>query len=167
MSAATYALTLPGAMLERGFWLYVWRIETPQGEYLYVGRTGDSASPYATSPYRRMGQHLGQQKAQNALRRNLESKGIPPEGCRAFQFIAHGPLFPEAQDIETHQAPRDTVAALEKALADALRAADYQVINTVNCRKPIDAALLAGVLAAFAVHFPGLERGASPAESAS
>ncbi len=56
MPASTYSLTMPGAMLERGFWLYVWRIASPIGELLYVGRTGDSASPNASPPFMRMGQ---------------------------------------------------------------------------------------------------------------
>lgn len=43
--AATFTVTLDGAMLRRGFWLYVWEITTPNGDkVLYVGRTGDSSS---------------------------------------------------------------------------------------------------------------------------
>ena len=34
MAPATHVLTMPGAMLHRGFWLYVWRVETPAGELL-------------------------------------------------------------------------------------------------------------------------------------
>ena len=45
-------------MLERGFWLYVWRIASPIGEVLYVGRTGDSSSLNASPPFMRMAQHL-------------------------------------------------------------------------------------------------------------
>ena len=29
MSASTYCLTFEGAMTERGFWLYVWRVHPP------------------------------------------------------------------------------------------------------------------------------------------
>ena len=71
MSASTHTLTFPGAMTERGFWLYVWRIMSPIGELLYVGRTGDSSSPYASSPFARMGQHLGNNKNQNMVRQHL------------------------------------------------------------------------------------------------
>jgi len=156
MRAATHVLTLPAAMLERGFWLYVWRVEAPSGEYLYVGRTGDNSSPNAVPPYQRMGQHLGHQPTQNALRKHLEKKGIEPEQCHAFHLIAHGPLFPEAQDMETHSGPRDIVGALEKALADALREAGYDVMNTVRWLKPVDAKLFASVRAAFEAHFPKL-----------
>jgi hypothetical protein len=158
MAAATHALTIPAAMLERGFWLYVWRVVAPDGEFLYVGRTGDNSSPYATPPYQRMGQHLGHQKTQNALRKHLEERGIAPERCRTFHLIAHGPLFPQAKDMEAHKKPRDIVAALEKALADALEEAGYRVMNTVHCRKLLDAELFAGVRAAFSAHFPELRR---------
>ena len=75
MTASLHRLTLPGPMLQRGFWLYVWRVQTPMGERLYVGRTGDSSSPHATAPYTRMGQHLGFSKAQNSLRRLLSEAG--------------------------------------------------------------------------------------------
>lgn len=43
-----------GKMLSRGMWLYPWRVDTPQGEMLYVGHTGDSSSLHATAPYTRM-----------------------------------------------------------------------------------------------------------------
>ena len=59
----THCLTLPGPMLRRGFWLYVWQVEDSEGgEWLYVGRTGDNSSPHASAPYTRMGQHLGKIK---------------------------------------------------------------------------------------------------------
>jgi hypothetical protein len=156
MVANTHKLTIPAAMLARGFWLYVWRAETPKGEYLYVGRTGDNSSPYATPPYQRMGQHLGHQKTQNALRKHLEERGIAPERCLVFHLTAHGPLFPQAKDMEAHKKPRDIVAALEKALAYALREAGYEVMNTVHCRKPLNPDVFANVRAAFSAHFPKL-----------
>ena len=40
-----HRLSFPGAILARGFWLYIWRIVTDEGqEYLHAGRTGDSSS---------------------------------------------------------------------------------------------------------------------------
>ena len=94
-TASLHRLTLPGPMLQRGFWLYVWRVLTPKGERLYVGRTGDSSSPHATAPYTRMGQHLGFSKAQNSLRRLLTEAGVEPESCKQFELISYGPIFPE------------------------------------------------------------------------
>jgi hypothetical protein len=105
-----------------------------------------------------MGQHLGHQKTQYALRKHLEERGIEPERCHAFHLIAHGPLFPQAENMDAHRRPRDIVAALEKALADALKGAGYEVMNTVHCRKPLDVELFAGVRAAFSAHFPKLRR---------
>ena len=154
MSAGTYMLTLPGAMLERGFWLYVWRIDTPKGEMLYVGRTGDSSSHKAAPPYAGMGQHLGHIKASNALRAHLVRIGVDPEGCRQYDLIAHGPLFPEQVDMESHRGPRDIVAALEKQLARTLVVAGYTVLNTVHCRQPLDRKAWNKVKEAFIEYFP-------------
>ena len=153
MPASTHTLTLPGAMLERGFWLYVWRIASPKGELLYVGRTGDNSSSNASPPFIRMGQHLSTNKNQNPVRRLLEKRGVPPEKCASFDFIAHGPLFPEAQDWPGHVERRNVVAALERTLADALVRAGYDVLNKVSARHDLDAGLWAKVREAFAAHF--------------
>jgi hypothetical protein len=155
----THTLTLPGAMLRRGFWLYVWRVETPLGEMLYVGRTGDASSPNASAPYTRMGQHLGTRKTQNALRRHLCAVNVVPEDCAAFHLISHGPIFPEQSVMAAHRAPRDLVAALEKKLAETLAAAGYHVLNKVHCRKPLDEHLWSTTRTAFSAHFPKLARG--------
>ena len=55
MSAAVHRVSLPGALLARGFWLYVWTVATCDGQtVLYVGRTGDTSSPHAQSPFIRL-----------------------------------------------------------------------------------------------------------------
>jgi hypothetical protein len=55
-----HIIRLDGSVLERGYWLFVWEIITSDGELLlYVGRTGDSSSPDAQSPFVRMGRHVG------------------------------------------------------------------------------------------------------------
>lgn len=165
MSPATYSLHLPGGMLARGFWLYVWRVSTPMGERLYVGRTGDSSSPHATAPYTRMGQHLGFSKAANSLRRLLTENGITPEACANYELISHGPIYPEiglreGQDRDTqmtlHKPVRDKVAGLEKKLRDELVAAGYEVLNVVHSRKTYEESDWQNVRAAFAGHFPEL-----------
>jgi hypothetical protein len=167
MPPATHSVTLPGAILQRGFWLYVWRVQTPKGEMLYVGRTGDNSSPFAANPYRRVGQHLGHQENQSALRNYLIKAKVEPLECE-FQVLAHGPLYPEAVKAEgdtreahmsAHKPIRDIVGAMEKALADDLAAAGYVVLNTVSCKWPLDAALWAPVRAAFAEHFSKLGGG--------
>ena len=157
MTPGTQTLTFSGDVLRRGFWLYAWEITTPGAEKVcYVGRTGDSSSQNAQSPFNRMGQHLGFNAKNNVLRRRLGAWGVVPEDCR-FQLVAHGPLLGEAETPEGHAERRDIMAALEKALADELKAAGYDVMNTVSCSKPLDPELFAEVRAAFAGHFPALE----------
>jgi hypothetical protein len=166
-TARLHRLTLPGLMLQRGFWLYVWQVQTPIGEQHYVGRTGDSSSPHATAPYTRMGQHLGFSKAQNSLRRLLTEAGVEPERCGQFDLISYGPIFPEigmtkdqlrADQMVQHTPVRDQMAALEKKLRDALVAAGYPVLNVIHSKKQSDAAHWELVRNAFAEHFPGLRQ---------
>ncbi len=168
----TFRLTLPGQMLRRGFWLYVWKVVTAEGqELLYVGRTGDNSSPNASPPYIRMGQHLGAMKHQNALRRNLLSRGIEPEACSAFDLIAHGPIYPEVVKpddfdhadkntrsslMEKHLPIRDIVGAMERRLERDLRAAGYVVMNVVKWKHDVADAEWLPIRRAFAEDFPGL-----------
>ncbi|SDH76465.1 hypothetical protein [Roseospirillum parvum] len=171
MRAETYRIVLPGGMLARGFWLYVWRIETPDGEMLYVGRTGDSSSPFATAPYTRMGQHLGFSKAANSLRRLLLENGIEPEACASYELISHGPIHPEigqtsGQDREEqmrlHKPVRDEMAGLEKKLRDALCSAGYRVLNVVHSKKTYNEKTWLEVRSGFSSYFPDLiEKGAA------
>lgn len=168
-TSSTWKMTLPGPMLQRGFWLYVWQVETPKGEMLYVGRTGDNSSPHATAPYTRMGQHLGFQKTQNALRKQLLKRGVKPEACSAFHLISHGPIYPEIDKpegadrkalMEKHIPLRNFVGAMEKALAEELTAAGYDVMNEVKWSHPHDEAVWTAVREAFAEHFPKLRNAA-------
>lgn len=157
MKASTHEITYEGALLRRGFWLYVWEITAPQNRHLYyVGRTGDSSSINAQSPFNRMGQHLGSNRRSNVLRRRLRVRGIEPESC-TFRLVAYGPILKEASSREKHRKSRDNIAAVEKALADAMTAAGYNVINEVNCRIALNAEMFAGVRDAFAKHFSRLE----------
>lgn len=121
-SVSTWKMTLPGPLLQRGFWLNVWQVETPNGDMLYVGRTGDNSSPHATAPYTRMRQHLGFSKTQNTLRKHFIARGIEPENCSAFHLISHGPIYaeidkPDGADrealMERHLALRNRVGAME------------------------------------------------------
>lgn len=158
MKAELHQLAFDGAILARGFWLYVWEITTPAGEKLfYVGRTGDSSSHYAQSPFNRMGQHLGFNEKSNVLRRHLERKNISPEKCK-FRLFSHGPILAEAGTNDEHRASRDIVAAMEKALADEMCTVGYQVMNTVNCRKQLSQNLFEQVRSGFANCFPKLRQ---------
>ncbi len=157
----TYTVELDGGTLSRGFWLYVWNVTTPDGEQaLYVGRTGDNSTPNAQSPFNRMGQHLGTAKNSSMLRNYLDARSIKPEECK-FRFIAHGPVLGETpdKDMEAHKQRRNIVGALEKKLADDLGAAGYDVVNTINCRWPLDESLYEQVRSAFVDEFPQLALG--------
>jgi len=164
MAAATHSLDFEGGLLERGFWLYVWEITDPTEQVVYyVGRTGDSSSENAQSPFNRMGQHLGFAKASNTLRKKLDGCNLKPEDC-SFRLIAHGPVMDEIPEADKgtsrgrteHQRRRDIVAGLEKKLADSMTEAHYCVMNQVDSHKPLDEKLWLQVKEAFAIDFPKL-----------
>jgi len=168
----SHELTFDGEWLERGFWLYVWEVTVPSRKtpLHYVGRTGDSSSLNAASPFNRMGQHLDLRPSASAamLTRNLKARGIGPEQltrCR-FRLIAVGPILKESRPLDAkapseaerteHHRRRDLVAALERDLASAMREAGYEVINEVKSRKETDPRRWRSVRREFAEHFPRL-----------
>lgn len=156
MEPVTHQLAFDGRILQRGFWLYIWEITPPSGPTVhYVGRTGDSSSLNAQSPFNRMGQHLGFNVNSNVLRKHLASAQVQPEQCR-FRLVSHGPILEESDHPDIHRERRDIVAALEKSLAEALCASGYHVLNTVRCRVAVDSDRFALVREAFAEHFPAL-----------
>src|ERR1700692_3765781 len=120
-----------GGVLERGFGFFVWRIGNGTKTLLYVGRTGDSSSCHASSPFKRIGQHLevGRNAKGNALGRQLEREGVSPQECR-FKMVAIGPVFAEQACMEQHRIYGDQTAALERALSDRLKARGYRVIGS-------------------------------------
>lgn len=126
----TYHLNFDGRILLRGFWLYIWRVTSLDDTVLYVGRTGDSSSPYASSPFVRIGRHLDSREnaKSNTLRRRLIEKDFVPEECQ-FEFTAFGPIFPEQNNSADHRILRDQTGALEAMLANELRARGYNVIG--------------------------------------
>jgi hypothetical protein len=119
-----------GPLLKRGFWLYVWEIKRPRSHHVYVGRTGDSSSPHASNPFKRIGQHLdpGPNAKANALGKQLKNAGIKYEEC-SFEMVAIGPIWPEQADFEAHKPIRDQMAALERTIADELRQREYAVLG--------------------------------------
>jgi len=110
----------------------------------------------AQSPFARVSAHLGSNKNSNTLRQLLEGKGVRLESCRELNLVSYGPIYEEAADKQTHQDRRDKVAALEKALCDAMTAAGYGVLNEVKCQKTIDPEKWNEVRRAFIRRFPRL-----------
>jgi hypothetical protein len=142
-----YSIMFSGKVLDRGFWLYVIDIRGPQGRHLYVGRTGDSSSANAASPFSRIAQHLDRRPNAkgNALARNLRMAGIEPSVC-VMEMLAIGPIFPEERDFTMHRPVRDQVAALERGLAAALRGRGYSVLGRHSAPCEPDIAKLSAIL---------------------
>lgn len=144
----SYSVHFEGSILNRGFWLYIIDIRAPTGRHIYVGRTGDSSSANAGSPFSRIGQHLDLRANAkgNALLRNLRAIGVDARRCR-MELTAMGPLFPEVDDFAAHRLIRDQIAALEKGVAVALRAAGFAVIGNHSASVEPDLENLRTVLA--------------------
>lgn len=175
LAPETHSVTLSGGLLQRGFWIYVWRVTDAGGrQWLYVGRTGDNSSPYAAPPYQRLGQHLGHMANTNALRSRLAVKGVDVDACQSFEMISYGPVYAEverpdgfqygdkemcARLFEQHRPLRDRAGALERDLHDAFLHSKLgdQVVNTVKWKKQAPPAERAAMLAAFVAHFPELK----------
>lgn len=153
-------LSFDGAMLSRGFWLYVWEITLENGSTVhYVGKTGDKASGARQSPLNRAFNHLGFNVNNNALRRHLETARIDPEKCQ-FRFQAYGPVFDDTTQ-KAHGELCDIMSGLEKALAGAMSTAGYAVLNHVSSRMSVNKEQFAKVREAFSVSFPRLANGAN------
>ena len=131
MDLKSYSMSFDGQILERGFWIYIWKIEFNEDLYIYVGRTGDSSSPNASSPFNRIGQHLDfRQNAKGAsLARRLKEAGVDPKQSK-FDMLAIGPFFEEQQTFEGHKPYRDYMATLEFEIADHLKDCGYKVLGT-------------------------------------
>lgn len=146
--------SFPGAMLERGFWLYAWRISCGEQQFFYVGRTEDSSSQYAASPFSRLGRHLDilvSAKA-NTLLRHVRARKLDPFKC-AFELVAFGPLFPEQATLALHREFRDQIAPLETSLAQMLRSRGLHVVGTHGAPGSPDPALQAEVKRVFNAEF--------------
>jgi hypothetical protein len=141
------SIRFPGQVLKRGFWLYVIDIRSPERRLLYVGRTGDSSSPHAGSPFGRISQHLDLRPNAkgNALFRNLRRVGVDPSECE-LEMIAVGPFFPEQTTFKRHKLIRDQMAALEMGVAKQLHGRGFEVLGTHAAREPADPSVLSDVL---------------------
>ena len=148
-----------GKLLKRGFWLYVWDIKQDLQHHLYVGRTGDTSSPHASSPFLRIGQHLDVRvnARGNALGRRLKTAGIDPESC-TFEMTAIGPIFEEQKSMPEHTPYRDKTAVLERALAHELRSRGYNVLGTHPKCGPVDPELWEQVMILLRWSYPSQSR---------
>lgn len=126
----SYETHFTGKILERGFWLYVWKITEANRAVWYVGRTGDNSSANAASPFGRLSQHLDLRSSASAnmLAKNLRANGLEPENCE-YKLLTLGPLYPEQDTFETHRPYRDIVALLEAELAYTLTERGFDVIG--------------------------------------
>ncbi len=123
-------MKIDGRLLSRGFWLYIWEITSDSKRRLYVGRTGDNASPFAASPFKRIGQNLDSKpnaKA-NALYRLLQREEMICSEC-AFEMVAIGPIYAEQKTWEEHVPCRNKMAAIEGHAAQYLKARGYKVLG--------------------------------------
>jgi hypothetical protein len=130
MNLPEYRLALDGAILARGFWIYVWKIQCGSELAIYVGRTGDSSSPNASSLFRRAGQHLdlkGDAKG-NSLKRAIDRLGWKADSC-LYEQIALGPFFEEQSTMEAHIPYRDRIAAIEYAVSKAVKDEKFLLIG--------------------------------------
>ena len=143
----SYEVNFSGTLLERGFWLYVWKISADSKTVWYVGRTGDSSSPNAASPFGRLSQHLDLRKSAtaNMLAKNLIIEGMDPALCE-YKLLALGPLFSEQDDFEAHKPYRDIVGRLEAELAYNLNVRGLKVLGKHPKRGDFDLVLFEDVL---------------------
>lgn len=146
-----HSLAFTGALIERGFWLYVWHVSSAGKAIVYVGRTGDSSSQFAASPFNRLGQHLDvrESASANMLLRHMRHRGMDPVAAK-FQMVAVGPIYPEQPTMEDHRLHRNIVAAMEAALGrHMLDDRHYDVVGNTNSKHPLDSKLFAHVLRQF------------------
>jgi hypothetical protein len=154
--APSASAQIDGRLLCRGFWVYVIEIVSKSGKHYYVGRTGDTSSPFASSLFARLAAHLGQKPTAkgNSLSKRVREQQLDCSEC-SYRVVGVGPLFEQQANMEKHKPLRDKMAALESHVAELLRSRGYSVIGTHPRAKTVDAALLERVLPVIDQHFPG------------
>ena len=145
-----HRISFNGGVLERGFWLYAWMIKNGNEKVIYVGRTGDSSSRFAASPFSRLGQHLDVRPSASAnmLLRQVRKLGWDPLACN-YELVAFGPIFPEQADLVQHRSKRDIIAPLETELAWLFKDEGFIVIGKHGKRLIADVHLLQEIRRAF------------------
>jgi hypothetical protein len=150
-------VSLAPKLLERGFWLYVWKIALPSGSFVhYVGMTGDTVPKNgAQSAFKRITDHLGINKNSNQLRKWLLKRNARPEACRSLDFFAYGPIGKVPTDPKLYAQARGKIAALERSLCMWLRDAGYVVLHDdPRCSFSHSEEDWKPVREAFSKHFP-------------
>lgn len=145
-----HRISFDGRLLERGFWLYAWLLKRGADKAVYVGRTGDSSSQFAASPFSRLGQHLDVRPSAtaNMLLRQVRKLGWDPLECQ-YELVAFGPIFPEQADLVQHRSKRDIIAPLETELAQLFKNEGFNVIGSHGKHRATDELLLTQVRDAF------------------
>ena len=136
-------MAFDGELLKRGFWLYVWKILFNGEIFIYVGRTGNSSSTNAASPFNRVSQHLDFRETArgNTLARRLKEVEIDPDSSN-FRMIALGPIFQEQKSVDTHMRYRDQMATLEYEIAYYLKWQGFELLGKYQKGSAIDQTLL-------------------------
>lgn len=128
----------------------MWRVTSGGKEFFYVGRTGDSSSKFAASPFSRLSQHLDVRPtaSANMLLRHIRHRNLDPLAC-TFELLTLGPIFPEQTTLELHRQFRDLMAPLESAFATYLRSTGREVVGSHGSKREPDPKLFAKVKDAF------------------
>lgn len=142
----SYQMSFQGEVLVRGFWLYIWEIVHGSNRYFYVGRTGDSSSAHAASPFNRIGQHLDfrENANGNSLAKRLKEVGVNPRTSN-FRMLALGPFFPEQRTFDKHKPFRDQMATFEFELANYLKTKGCNVLGSHHIGTAVDNEILSDV----------------------
>jgi hypothetical protein len=148
MPIKSYQMSFQGEVLDRGFWLYVWEIVSGKNRYFYVGRTGDSSSAHAASPFNRIGQHLDfrENAKGNSLAKRLKEVGVNPRTSN-FRMLALGPFFPEQVTFDKHKPFRDQMATYEYELANYLKIHGCNVLGSHHIGSTVNNEILGDVKA--------------------
>jgi hypothetical protein len=148
-----YRLVLPPQLLERGFWIYVCKID--RGIFppcFYVGMTGDRSSFVAQSPFNRIAAHLEERlkSKSNHIRQHLRGREIEINSANAIDVAAYGPIGIVPSQKDVYQVARGKVEAVEKALWLRMKECGLDLLNkSPTCRSVAEPTLVDDVLRAF------------------
>ena len=144
----TLSLAFDGAILRRGYWIYVVQVRCGRRQFYYVGRTGDSSSANAASLFTRLSNHLNlSPKAKaNALARKLRDRRLDASKAR-YRVWGLRMDWPEPKSFRSHIPGRNKAAAIEREVAEWLRAKGYSVVGQHDSRTTPDRNLLRRVKA--------------------